>query len=264
MVVEVATELGCEALAPLLPGHGRSLDELASSRWDDWRQCAEECFQSLAARHGSVVVAGVSMGALLALDLAASHPQHVVGAVGLAPAFRLCWPFPSLALQVHCGLGLPDIRLPKKTGPDIHDAKQRRTQVTSSAQPAYSGDEVRKAGHRVWQRLPEVRCPTFLAHGARDHVCPLWAARVGWHRLGSADRELLVLPRSYHVVTRDVDRGLLRMRLYRFLRSLVARHGLQSRPPARGLAGARGPADAAGSAAAATRALATAIEALSP
>jgi carboxylesterase len=222
MVIDVARALGLRAVAPLLPGHGVSVNDLAQTRYADWRGAAERALHGLIREGGSVIIVGSSMGSLLALDLAADHPRHVVGVAALAPAIRLSWPFPSLALAIVCGLGVADFTV-RKAAPDIRDPEGRRTQVTYEAQPAYAGNEVRLAGRRVESRLHEIRCPAFVAHGRRDHVCPVSNARRVYAKLGtrSWDKELLILPQSFHIITRDVERGLLRSRLHHFIERLV-------------------------------------------
>ena len=75
VVVDIARRLGLASHAPLLPGHGSSVLELAKTRYGDWHGAAERALRELAAEHGRVIVIGSSMGSLLALDLAASHPR---------------------------------------------------------------------------------------------------------------------------------------------------------------------------------------------
>ncbi len=229
MVLELAGELGLRALAPLLPGHGTSVAELAKCRWEDWRRAVNESLDRLVlgaqAARAPVIIVGSSMGSLLALELAAERPADVLALALLACPIRLPTPFPSLALQLWCGLGGPDFNLPKATGPDIHDAVQRKTQVTYEAQPCYAGNELRLAGQRLLGHLSEIRCPTFIAHGRRDHVCPVSNARLVYRRLGTPawDKQLLILPRSYHIITRDIERGVLRGELLQFLARISAR-----------------------------------------
>src|SRR5688572_14514566 len=97
LVVEAAHELGLRVHAPLLPGHGLHVRDLARMRWPDWRAAARTAFEELAAE-GPVIVAGLSMGSLLTLELATLYPEQTAGVVILAPAIRLSWPWPSLAL----------------------------------------------------------------------------------------------------------------------------------------------------------------------
>ncbi len=220
MAVGIGRELGLRALAPLLPGHGSSVDDLAQTRFADWRRGAQEAFESLPS--GPVIVIGSSMGSLLALDLTADQPERVIGVVALATALRLGWLFPSLALSVMAALRLPDFSLPK-AGADIRDPCQRKSQVTYGAQPAHAGNEVRLAGPRVERRLGQIRCPALLVHGRHDHVCPLRGARRAFSRLGTPrdQKELVILDRSYHIVTRDVERGIVRTKIHDFVRRLA-------------------------------------------
>lgn len=216
LVLEVAQELGLRALAPLLPGHGTTVQELAQTRWADWRRGANEALDALGP--GPSLVVGSSMGSLLALELALERPANVLALGVLASPIRLPTPFPSLALRLWCAAGAPDFNLPK-AAPDIRDPVLRNSQVTYEAQPCYAGNEVRLAGERLRTRLHEIRCPAFIAHGERDHVCPVSNARLIYRRLGTPawEKQLLILPRSYHIITRDLERGVLRGALYHFL-----------------------------------------------
>jgi esterase/lipase len=232
MVVELARELGLRALAPLLPGHGQSVHALAQSRWADWRRGADQALDQLVKR-GPALVVGSSMGSLLALELALDRPKDVLAVGVLGSPIRLRWPFPSLGLQLVAGLGVPDFALPKRSV-DIRDAVLRRSQVTCEAQPAYAGNDLRLAGRRIEARLGEIHCPAFIAHGQHDHVCPVNNARRVYAGLGTAswEKELLILPRSYHIITRDIERGRLRTQLHRFL-SRALRLAALSAPAAR-------------------------------
>lgn len=224
LVVGIARELGLAALAPLLPGHGTSVLDLARTRYRHWLGAAERALLALAGEHSRVIVVGSSMGSLLALDLAVDHPEQVLGVGVLGSPIRLPWPYPSLALALIERLKIPDFTLPK-AGPDILDEEGRRTQITYSEQPAYAGNEVRRAGRRVEGRLGLVTCPAFVAHGRHDLVCPAKNARVVHARLGTParDKELLLLERSHHIITRDVERELLRARLRAFVERVAAR-----------------------------------------
>jgi carboxylesterase len=218
MVIDIARERGAAALAPLLPGHGSSVHDLARTRYPDWLAAAEEALFELVRQQPQVIIVGSSMGSLLALDLAAQHPQQVAAVGVLGCPIRLPWPFPSLALAAVTRLRIPDFTL-RKHGPDILDPEARRTQVTYSEQPAYAGNEVRLAGRRVERHLGLVRCPAFVAHGRHDHVAPVRNARRVYAKLGTPawQKELLILDRSYHIITRDLERSILQTRLSRFI-----------------------------------------------
>jgi carboxylesterase len=223
MVVDIARNLGLAALAPLLPGHGTSVHDLARTRFADWRGAAQRALLELVRDHGRVIVVGSSMGSLIALDLAADYPE-VVGVGVLGSPIRLRWPYPSLALAAMSFLRIPDFTL-RKSGPDLLDPEARRTQVTYSEQPAHAGNDLRLAGQRVEGRLGRVSCPAFVAHGRADRVCPVRNAKIVHTKLGTpaGEKELLILERSHHIITRDVERDILRTGLSRFIERVAAR-----------------------------------------
>lgn len=76
--------------APLLRGHGTSSpDHLRGVTWKEWLADAEEAFDALTGNEGKAVVIGHSMGALLALQLAARHPERVDSVILATPPIRL-------------------------------------------------------------------------------------------------------------------------------------------------------------------------------
>jgi len=79
---------GYTVSGPLLPGHGTTPNEMNRCRWRDWDEALEAAYQQLAAKCERVFVGGESMGAMLALQVAARHPQ-VAGILAYAPAFQL-------------------------------------------------------------------------------------------------------------------------------------------------------------------------------
>jgi len=76
--------------APLLRGHGASSpDHLRGVTWKEWLEDAERALLTLVGSEGKAVVLGHSMGALLALQLAARHPALVDSIILATPPFRL-------------------------------------------------------------------------------------------------------------------------------------------------------------------------------
>lgn len=73
---------------PILAGHGTSPKDLADKRWSNWQADVESGYGFLRQNSDQVVIVALSMGALLGLELAASHPKHVAGLVLVAPCLR--------------------------------------------------------------------------------------------------------------------------------------------------------------------------------
>jgi len=219
LAVTVAAELGLSALARALPGHGSHARDLAKTRFADWVAGAESAYRELASA-GPVITAGISMGSLVAAELAIEHPDRVRGLVMLANAAWLRPPL-ALALRASGWLRLPDF-LMKKGGSDIADLDARRSQISYNADPVHAAIDLERSGRALRERLGQVRCPTLILHGARDRVCPVENAWRVASMLGTRDVRVVILPRSQHIITRDVERGDVARELRDFYTRIAA------------------------------------------
>lgn len=232
LLMDVAKGLGLPGMAPLLPGHGTHPDDLAGTRFSDWLRGAEQSLSELYTKGGNqpLCVAGLSMGSLLALELALRHPERVRCLVLLANALWLRSPFPAAALDWAGRLRLPDFQLPKLAS-DLGDPIARKNHLTYASQPVHAAVDLQQAGKRLRGRLGDVKCPTFLVHGAQDRLCPMKNADLAARALVQAETQVLILPRSRHIVTRDIERRELERRLAEYLRAqlgLPGRAGLHT------------------------------------
>jgi len=203
---------GFPVRAVRLAGHGTTLADLARTRWTDWYTSVEEGIACLARDVPRVAVVGLSMGALLALHLAATRPADVAALVLCATPLRLGdvrarW-LPVLAhvpvlwqvIQRRWGL------VPKADGPDIADPVMRAASPSYLASPVEGILEVLRLQRIVRGELRRVVAPALLLHGGQDHSVPLDNLSLLRRALGSRVVEEHVLPRSWHVITVDVER----------------------------------------------------------
>ncbi|MFC1687418.1 alpha/beta hydrolase [Patescibacteria group bacterium] len=73
---------------PILAGHGSNPKDLTDKTWDHWQQDAEMGLKYLLQTNDRVVIIALSMGTLLALELAEKYPEKVAGLVLLSPALH--------------------------------------------------------------------------------------------------------------------------------------------------------------------------------
>ena len=210
---------GMTVHAPLLPGHGTDPADLNRRRWTEFADRVEQAYSELQARSEQVVLAGLSMGALLTLHHAARDPS-VPAAVVYSPALRLRNPLSRLLPLLK--YVTPAWGKPKSTLTDPQAARHLWSYPTF---PTRAGHELLKLQRQVRRDLPLVTCPLLIVHSTRDdQVHPGSPHRVH-DRVGSQDKELLLLHNSGHALTVDREWELVAERTYAFIQKrLGPRH----------------------------------------
>jgi len=160
------------------------------------------------------------MGGLLALHLARVRPD-AVRALGLLGTALWLPPWPMRGVRRiarHPWMGR--LTLPKLGRSDIADRQMRRKNPSRSI-PLSALTQLVAGMDAVRPRLHEVHAPALVAHGALDHTIPPACSEALAAELGGPV-ERFALPRSFHVVTLDVEREALFARLGDFLLARLA------------------------------------------
>jgi carboxylesterase len=236
-----------------LAGHGVDAPTLLKTGWRDWCASALDAHAQLAAEVDRVFVAGLSMGALLALHLAALRPAAVHGVGLYAPILRYDgWAIPWTR---HFACLLPLLtRLPggrRRVFPEtypfgIRDDRLRelmvaRLQAGDAANAGLAGFpwpslvQFQKLVRDLKPRLGRVRAPCLIVHPVNDDVADARNALAIGRRLGGPV-QYEWLQDSYHIVTVDRQRA----RVVEATADFMLRHGLAARPTARGEVDVRG------------------------
>ncbi len=188
---------GYTALGVRLAGHGTRVQDLARSRWLDWLASAQDGYRLLRGACDQVIVMGLSLGGVLTLLLAASHPVDGLVAMStpILPYRHLLrsWLRPASAL-------VPFIR---KGPPDWRDPQAGRERVAYAAYPTRALIEVQAAMAAAREALGRVNAPALLIHSSEDRFVVPANSQAIFDRLGSADKHLLLVSDSNHVITCD-------------------------------------------------------------
>jgi carboxylesterase len=227
-LAEALAGRGYTVLAPVLAGHGGTIDELVRTRWPDWLASAGAALDRLLAAvpGGPVAIAGFSLGGLLSLRLARIRPAEVAALAIVAAPLRLR-PYQVSAVRALCRLPAvlrrgPLAVLPKFGGYDVTDTDMKRQNPALSGMPIAGINSLIELGELVRRDLPDVRTPALVAHGELDRTVPLGDSLELVGTLGSPVIERLFLPRSGHLVAIDVERSALIEAVTRFFDAQLA------------------------------------------
>ncbi|MEO8701072.1 MAG: alpha/beta fold hydrolase [Kofleriaceae bacterium] len=215
---EQLARAGYTVSAPLLPGHGTSVDDLDATTWQDWTTHVEQVLDALRVRCRTVAVVGQSLGGLLALQLASRRPE-VAAVASLAAPLWLEGLSARAARWTTSGPLTRIRRLPKLGGSDVRDRRVR------AENPCYPSIPTRALGQLLAfmavadAALAQVTQPVLVLHARQDHTAPVACAP----RIAEATRavRMRILPDSYHLIAADVERDIVAAEVIQFLRTTI-------------------------------------------
>ncbi len=217
-----------------LAGHCGNEDDLLATDWNDWYDSVRQAAEAMSRRCDNVFVAGLSMGALLALLLAAEQGERIRGVGVLGVTFRYDgWSIPwlgrlsfmlPLAKKLGIGRGMSFMERPP------YGLRDERIRATVSAamlggnsaaaglpgNPWHSLADMYTLAARTRRLLPQVVSPCLIAHATEDDVASLRSNAELVARKVAGPVEMLRLEDSYHMITIDRERRLLHARLSEF------------------------------------------------
>ena len=218
---------GYHCALPLLAGHHDSLSTLSATRWPDWLASAEDALHALHRQIAAttdqaprIAVVGLSMGGLLALDLARRYPPllaagtstsgrpEIVALSTLATPLFLHARNQQAIRRLARLPGLRRLAVPKLFGGDIREAVRPRLPLKPLGMPIVCLDSLLDLMVHVRAGLSEVRQPALLMHGIHDHTVPYACLAELARSLGTAATQLrtCALPQSYHLLPLDLER----------------------------------------------------------
>jgi carboxylesterase len=245
---------GYSVSVPQLAGHCGTLDDLRATSWRDWAASALAAVDDMKSRCDTVLVGGLSMGAVLSLYVAAERPDTVAGTALLAPTFRFDgWAVPWYAALFRLvqdrwtanrimfhefePYGIKDGRLRAF----VMNALQSDNSATAGlpGTPGLSMLEFRYLVKDVEQRLGSIRQPTLIVHPRHDDRASLSNAAMLQRRLGGLVTTV-VLDDCYHVITLDRQRDLVNEALIEFVDKRAAKAGTELARPLKAVSKAVG------------------------
>lgn len=213
-----------------LAGHCGSESELLRTTWQDWYASVEAAYHRLAQHHDAVHVAGLSMGAVLALHLAAHHPVRGIALYSTTLRYD-GWSIPRLSFLLPLFLATPlgeRYRFVETFPYGIKDERRRKFVVASmmSGNSGTAGTlgmagaslrQFRALVAAVKREVSLITAPTLILHASEDDVASVRNAEYVERRLGGPVSKVL-LDDCYHIITVDRQCHLVASETVRFFR----------------------------------------------
>jgi carboxylesterase len=191
-------ERGYAVEVPRLPGHGTTWQELNTTTWADWYAEVSRALTKLRAENDAVVLAGLSMGGALLLQLAEEHDADIAGLVLVNPAIatkrkdvkllpvlkHVIPAFPAIANDI------------KRPGGNEYGYPKTPLKAAHSMMMAWPG---------IAAGLGKITKPVLYFRSSEDHVVDELSEGLILDGVSSTDVHKRMLDNSFHVATLDND-----------------------------------------------------------
>lgn len=225
-----------------LAGHCGNEADLLSTNWHDWYDSVNHAADRLLKHVDTLFVGGLSMGAVLALKLAADRPNDVKGVGVYGPTFVYDgWTMPyyvrmAFMLKWFKTMGIFQKRVFIERPPyGLKDERIRKTVSDSmlsgdSAKGGLAGNpigalaEMLKLAKITRGQLKDVKAPCLIMHAKEDDIANIETNSGLVERLVSGPKKMVVLENSYHLITIDRDRKKVIQDSVEFFKAFSPKH----------------------------------------
>jgi carboxylesterase len=179
---DILTRLGWHVRAPLLPGFGVDIVNLNLRRRSDWIESAVQAWHALQADNQASLIVGYSMGAALAVHIAAKfQPERLVlispfwRAPGVVPLLVPLARFLAPNLRPFKKADFSDPRLRQMFATIVPDANLDDPQVqdfirTRFTLPLAAMQEVLRLGRGAYRLASKIHSTTLIVQGTNDPI----------------------------------------------------------------------------------------------
>ncbi len=194
---------GMRVVAPLLPGHGTTIEDLNARTWRELADAAANELYALQGQCDRVFIGGLSMGGLLSLHLG-QRCQDIAGIIPMAAALYAKSPMRFALPLVRRIVGT----IPKSKDPSIsiEDLSCAPLLWTYDKQALHFAAQLFELMRDVRSKMHKLDQPLLIFQGAHDKTVPMKAAEDIQALSSSRDTTLVVLENSGHCLTVDGER----------------------------------------------------------
>ena len=211
---------GLDVEVPLLPGHGRTLREFASSNGSEWLAAARAAHAEMRARHKRVGLVGLSLGGALAAIVAADDPE-LAALVLLAPYVDTP-PLFRVLVRAAPAIGLVLPYVGGEGAQSILDPEARAQALAYGATTPQLVRELVRSADAARAALARISAPTLYVQSREDNRITEEVARRAFALLGARTKKREMLSGCGHVLTVDFCRERVAMLVREWLAGVAS------------------------------------------
>jgi carboxylesterase len=205
---------------PLLPGHGTSVESLSGTKWREWVSCAADAYDQLAQSTDEIYSVGLSLGSLLAINLALDKTRPLKKIACLGTPLKLSPMLENFLLPLsHIPPVRQLIRYSKKDWAESvgdKDGLELYKQGSYHKIPVSSVWQLQGLQRALLPRLKEINLPMLIIHSRRDTVAPPINVKILTNAAKEGLTKVVWLLHSRHVITLDSERDIVSQQVVQF------------------------------------------------
>ncbi|MFC1656096.1 alpha/beta hydrolase [Patescibacteria group bacterium] len=205
---------GYTVKAPLLSGHGTSLENMEKASWKDWIADIESAHEELTKQCSEVYVVGYSMGGLLAMILASKVNPDKLALI--APAL-----ITTDKKAMFAPIGKYFIKYKNKISvkemfPEEAPKYDLKYNVGYDKYPLKSICDLLKIEKLAKKSLPKIQCPTLIIQSPKDDLVDPKSGNLIYNKIQSKQKELFWLKESIHICTIGPEKDKIHEKISEF------------------------------------------------
>ena len=203
---------GYTTLAPHYKGHGVEPEELITTSPADWWLDVQNAYQQLKdAGYQEIAVAGLSLGGVMALNVAANYPVKGI--------ITMCSPMTMRTTDIMFEGVLKYAQDYKRfEGKEQSQIEAEVALIAKKGMPSLQ--QLREFIAQTRKEIDMIYAPILVVQATNDEVIDIDSANIIYNEIESLEKYIKWYENSRHVITLDQEKDQLHEDIYRFLESL--------------------------------------------
>lgn len=209
---EFLAERNVSVIAPRLPGHGTTVEDMMTKNADDWYKEYQNAYYQLEEICDEIFICGLSMGGVLTLKHAMA--RKVSGIITLATPVRTRGVEMDLVQMLNPFIKRLTLKKSKK---ELEDQK-RSNIIAYERYPLGAVASLVKIIKETRKNLDKITDPILIIQGSLDEKWIAESAKIIFNSISSKDKELIYLKKTPHNIPKGPEKDLVKKHIFEFIK----------------------------------------------